>query len=435
MAEQKEPQDADVQMPPPSEGIAAPRREKKKKGFQLTQGKVFMGGLAVMVLVAGFVLLRGDDGPPAPTQDEGASEFEAEVQEFQRLDESGGGVGQERAEVLAEIDEREELERRILSGKSAVRFGEPIDEDTDEVEAESAPPPPNVFGDVTPRQPPPPAPARQTPQAPAGSIGSLPPQARGGGGLSDSDMTRIQYELGLDAEATPGSTEIAYYQTSEADGGGRGSVSHRPLPIIPEVPRLGQRNGADAKQKAVVLPGEQTIAYMRNRISSDQPSGIVRIDILDGPLRGGHMLGKAAFEGERLIINFDQLVHDGEVIEGARAIAIDPNTLDTSVQDGVNRRLFLRYGVPVLTGIAAIGVDYQAHRQSPTVTETNHHTGELVSRRINQSESFGEYAMTEAADGLKTPLQAIATRAASTPIETWAEPGIIGLMFTSGVYK
>lgn len=450
MSEQNDLHESDEDLlPPPSEGISAPRREKPKKGFKVTQGKVFIGTLGVMVLVAGYTLLSGDNedavhAPRGTTPVEGTEglrmrESPIELEEFQRDTPGQGGLGQERAEVLAEIDEREALQERIESGRSAIRFGDPFDED----EGATEPPPParNVFGDVTPREPAPAQPSRHSPNVlpisgnTAHPMGGAPAQGAG------QNLAGIQHELGLAEGAAAGHLNIAYYEPSESGGyglGGSGGSRNMPHPLTPDLSRTGAAygdSGSGGKVETLALPGDRVLAYMSNRVSSDQPSGRVLIDILEGPLKGGRMLGVAGFEGERLLINFDQLVYEGEVIEGVQAVAIDTETLDTSVQDGINRRLFLRYGVPVLTGIAGLGLDYEANRNNPSVTETNLHTGELVSRRSNQSDSFGEYALTQAASDLKAPLQSIASRAAATPIEVWAEPGIIGLMFVTRVER
>lgn len=434
MAEQIDPtNNDDVDLPPSAEGIAAPRREKKKKGFKVTQGKIYMGALAVMVLVAGYALIGGGgEAPtpagPAPTS--GGAAVETELDEYMRFGSDDGGVGQERAEVLAEIDEREELERRILSGQSAVRFGEAYAEEEEE---EVAPPPaPNVFGSVTPREPPPMVtPDRRSPEVLPLSGNTVHHGAPSQG--SGPDMNRIAYELQLAQGAVTTHTGINHHQVAANNGG----IRALPHPLTPELSRDGslRTQQASSAPEKLALPGDLVVAYMSNRISSDQPSGRVRIDILEGDLKGGRMLGEAAFEGERLIINFNQLVFEGEVFDDVHAVAVDPSTLDASVQDGINRRLFVRYGVPILAGIAGLGIDYEAHRRNPSVTETNWSTGETISRRTNESDRFTEYALTEAADGFKVPLEAIATRAANTPAEVWAQPGVIGLMFITAVER
>lgn len=437
MAEEQEPQEVEPTMPPASEEGTNPRREKKK-GKKITQGKLFVGVLGIMALVAGYNLfLKDDSAPPIPGSDEevdlGGAEVETDVVSFGREDSDTGGVGQERAEVLAEIDEREALKRRIQGGQSAVRFGEEVNE---EPEAEPEKPKERgVFGDVERREPAPKKPAsRRAPQvAPISGTRSPQPYGSGSNGGGAANGEAIAYELGLMAEEPLANTTVNYHIASADTGARAGMGGNRSHPFTPELDKDGR--GDREKKETIALPGDMTVAYLSNRISSDQPSGRVRADILAGDLRGGRMLGEATFEGERLIINFDQLVFEDEVYGSVHAVAVDPNSLDASVQDGINRRLFTRYGIPVLAGVAAIGIDYQAERRSPSVTETNLSTGETVTRRNNDADGFGEYAATEAADGLKTPLEAIATNAAATKPEVWANPGAIGLMFTTEVVR
>lgn len=426
MAEENAPHDS-TGMPPPTEGDASLREKKKSK---ISQGKLFMIVLGGMVLIAGYALLSGDESPRVPGSEEevsvGGAEIEGEVESFGRNEGTDGGVGQERAEVLSEIDEREALQRRIEGGKSAVRFGEPLVDD----EKKDAPPEPpkerKVFGDVAPREEKPKTTGRRPPQV-APISGTASPQAYRNDGAG-ANMAGLEYELGLVEEQPMVSTNVNYYVASTSRGGAGRDQAH---PLTPELSKKAEK----ASRDVLALPGDLTVAYLSNRISSDQPSSRVRADILAGDLRGARMLGEASFEGERLIINFDQLVYEDEVYDSVHAVAVDPDTLDASVQDGINRRLFTRYGVPILAGIASIGIDYQANRNNPSITETNLSTGETVSRRSNDADSFGKYAASEAGDGLKKPFEAIATNAASTPPEVWANPGAIGLMFTTEVVR
>lgn len=436
MAERQEPQvntssagadDEDIGLPPTHDNN--PELRSKKKGFKITQTKVYIGGFVVMVLVTGYVFFRNDPGEvplPAGEKPSGGAEIEVTMEEYDRLSSEGGGVGQERAEVLAEIDDREALQERIESGRSAIRFGEPIEDEVEE--PQEAPPQASVFGDVAPREPAAPQDtARSTPRV-APISGTVSPTVRPqAGGVDQTGINeRIQYELELAESAYVTHQQVSVYRPTQA------SSNSNPHPITPEL----SRNAAEADKERAdtrALPGDVTLAYLGNRISSDQPSGRVKIDILEGELRGGHMLGDATFEGERLLLNMDMLVFEGEVYDDVVAVAIDPETLDPSLQDGINRRLFTRYGVPVLMGLASVGIDYQAERRNPTVTRTNQETGETYSTRTNEVGSFGEYALDQSADSLKDPLDAIAQNAASQKAEAWANPGVIGLMFLTRV--
>jgi hypothetical protein len=182
----------------------------------------------------------------------------------------------------------------------------------------------------------------------------------------------------------------------------------------------------------LAMPGDTTVAYLNNRISSDQPDSMAQADILSGELRGARLLGQGEFQGQRLLVRFTQMVYEDEIY-AINALAVDPDTMESSVADGVNRRLFTRYGVPILVGVASIGIDYQAERANPSVTETDQQTGEQITRRTNSADSFGDYAIGETGDSLRRPLGDIAQNAANVQPHVWANPGAVGILFTQPV--
>jgi hypothetical protein len=421
MTENTDSQAADASNHDGSPPLPAGDRNFREKGGR-KGGKWILIGFGLMLLVATFVMFTGgrNSGTPTPQQNRadqvGGAEVESKVLDgFRTVEDGDTNVGQERAEVLREIDDREELQARIERGESAVQFGDAFDEEEEVVEPEPSKPAP-VFGNLTPRDPdatiiPSGRPSPQvTPTANTGNGGGINPEG-------------VAHELALlQAGRRQGGNTAIHYTSYEPT----------PTPSPQAISRTTNDDDPAIKAGQWAMPGDLTTAYMANRVSSDQPSGMVTADILDGELRGGRLLGSGSVEGMRILIYFTQLVFEGEIYE-VSALAVDPQTLDSSVQDGINRRLFTRYGVPILMGVASIGIDYQAEQNNPSVTERNLSTGDVVSRRTNDSTSFGDYALGESTDAFKRPFEDIASNAAATQPEVWAEPGVIGVMFQTPV--
>ena len=449
----------------PAADMPPPQEDMRSKGVKKSN-RLVVGGFVVVAGVLGyFLIFAGAGSNPAPmpvetglpSQQQGpgflTDDRGGPVERVQRIDNEQGGIGRERADVLTEIDEREDLLARIERGETAVMFEEldlidVKDEDLEEYQTEAP-----VFGDLPPRERPTPAvnasnnagrtamtntpilrpqPSVERPSAPVSSSHSVNPDS-------------VAYELALlEKQKARGANELVSYTPYEQPQpvAGVGGANHPMTPGVNATSPLqaggvsGQSGRAaiseGLSQGELALPGDKVVAYMSTRISSDQPDGRAMAEILEGPLRGGKLLGAPQFQGERLLVNFNQLVFEGSVYD-VQALAIDTSTEETSVADGINRRLLTRYGVPILAGVASIGIDYQSVRNNPSVTQTNEFTGETVTRRTNEADSFGQYAMEESTDHLQRPLGDIAANAANTPIHVWANPGAIGVLFVSSV--
>lgn len=447
-------------MPPPQDEM---RAKKVKKSNRLV-----LGGFAVISCILGYYLIfagAGDSSKPSvpsqggqatPGSEQGpgfiTDKNHAVATQGARQDSNEGGMGRERADVLSEIDERETLLSRMASGETTVIFEEVDfvevnDEDLEDYQAETP-----VFGDVAPRERPSPSPSTVAANQNSAMTNTPPairpqpqvnPQPQVGSYTINPEA--VAYELALlegqRGASGGGSIQYTSYDPTQRHASLQSNVDHPMTPSVNESALHGRNNsGTDVRDRAVnglrqgelAMPGDMTVAYLSTRISSDQPGGRARAEILEGPLRGGVLLGAPQFQGERLLINFNQVRYEDFVYD-IEALAVDVTTLETSVQDGIDRRLLTRYGVPILAGIASIGIDYQAERSNPSVTQTNEFTGETISRRTNDTGSFGQYAMQESTSSLKRPLSDIASNAANTPVHVWADPGAIGVLFVSSI--
>lgn len=433
------------EMPHSDDGAERVKGGKKKNKLILVGFGSFVVLAAVMVMMSG----GGEENVPSPPSKDGGnsptfikgSDAEDDGEGGANIDSEGAqegvrgqgedaGVGRERAEVLAEIDEREEVLDKIERGETAVMLGD--SEVVDEKEEEPEKPAP-VFGGVEPREEPEPvantepepAPMTNTPSSirPTPDIEESPSSAPSQPS-SRVDQMALEDELARMKQGSMPNQRITYTSHKKP------SSSNNPdrHTMTPELDDDVEENAETSNTGEWMMPGDTTVAYLSNRVSSDQPGGMVRADILSGNLRGARLLGASKVQGNRLLINFDRMVFEDDIYN-IRAQAVDPDTMDASVRDGIDRRLFTRYGVPLLMGVASIGIDYQADKANETTIERDPRTGKETEYESGSSDSLGDYVKSEAGDSVKEPLSQIAQGAANTKPEVWANPGAIGILF------
>ena len=434
--ETNQPLDATEAPPPADMESSSSRRKRSRKGTIIATGAlvVFLGG-------AWLILFGGGDSDSAPTLDGQEISSSGSPQQSSTTIESnvqqggmGGGVRQEVASVQSNIEDEERRQERLETGRSVITFGETLIEEEDAPQEDAASEQNNsTFGEIAPEPTRPEAkeefpvnPGRQQVRI-AGSSGSANATAANNAGTMSAAINQEIQRYNADREGqTQEKKEEVYYAA----------------PVVKKRP-ASTRDDADESLKAshaftqgeLAMPGDTVAAYMENRITSDQPSGRVVATILEGPMEGARAIGEASFEGDRLLIAFNRVVtRQGDLIDGIEALAVDPNTMETSLQSGVDRKLFQRYGVPLLYGIAAIGLDYASEKGSTTVYEQDLETGESVKRSVREgNRSFGDYMTDNASDVLDKPLGRAANEAASVEPTAWANPGVIGLLFDTAV--
>lgn len=421
---------------PPPANMISPKQKSKRS----LKGMLAMIGL---LLIAGFIfwLMFFSGGgnqnqrigsTPQGTGGTGGAEITGSVTEGG----SGGGLRQERAQNQSDIAEEEQRLEAINAERSTIQLGEtnliPEEEDASESRESLQN---TTFGAIGPEPS-----AQSSATQPRNTI--TPPGRRTvsmdqpgtGTGNSGNAALLAEMERLREGENHGWNNRVEYASTAES-AQGSGQLNTGRMPITPglEDRYYGQRGQGASQGKTLeagelAMPGETLIAYMENRVSSDQPSGRVVAEILDGHLAGAKAIGLASFEGDRLIINFDRVVtKDGDYLQNVSLFAVDPRTLDASLQTGINHRRFLRYGVPLLYGLTGLGIEYAAQRGTQTVTEVDAETGRVTRRSVDDTESFGEFAGQRVARNINQPLSAAANRAASAKPIAWAEPGIIGL--------
>lgn len=429
-------QQGNPEAPPPAEMESSSSRQKRsRKGALIATGALvtFLGGAWIMLFGGGQgnqpTTLDGEQIATARAIQSGGAAIQGSVREGG----IGGGVRQEVASLQAEIEDEEYRQERLGSERSVIRFGESlIEDDAEEINgADSSAEENSTFGEIRPE------PARaDVPREFPVNPGRQQVRIAGGGGAN-----QVPHSSGAGSMAAAIAQEMQLYsaQQQASSSASVNEVYYAPPVVMSEVSNQQDASGAEPgesryAQGELAMPGDIVAAYMENRITSDQPSGRVVATILEGPMEGGRAIGEASFEGDRLLIRFNRIVtQEGDLIGGIEALAVDPNTWETSLQSGVNRKLFRRYGVPLLYGIAAIGLDYASERGSTTVVEQDLQSGQTVRRSVRTDPSFGEYMTENVSDSLKQPLGRAASEAANVRPTAWANPGVIGLLFDSAV--
>lgn len=439
MADQNQDNHANAQDVPdaPGPGVvtADHRKKRSKKGVLIGLTLVSVMGLTVW-----NVFLGGSEEEDLTLDGKSVSRGTADIDA--KVDDGGmgGGMRQEVAANQANIEEEERRQERLQNGRSVISLGETIlneDEGVASSFADEEPPAEanQTFGSIS--EPAAPAPATTGPIEFAGQPGReriTRSGSRAGSGTGGMSVA-IQNEMANLQEADQVASEGWHAEVSYA---GSSSVQQADNADLLSSPGSNTQDGRmeepTLEPGSLGMPGDTLVAYMENRITSEQPSARVVATIMSGPLKGGKAIGQASFEGDRLLINFSRVVtKDRTLFDNLEMLAVDPKTYETSLQSGIDRRLFQRYGVPVLYGIAALGIDYAAVKDSTVVTETDASTGEVTTRSVQTDPSFGEYALDSGSDTLKQPLSNAAERAADTEPLAWANPGIIGLMLDSPI--
>lgn len=182
---------------------------------------------------------------------------------------------------------------------------------------------------------------------------------------------------------------------------------------------------ANSKKESRVLTmhhtGDLGIAWLEGLVDSDVPSAMVVAQIMEGPLRGGRLLGRHAIEGECILIDFNLLQWNGREV-GVKAAAADEKTGQTCLSGKVNYRMLKRYGAPILFSIARVGQEYHAQKDVTTTSIDG-----LGTSTANGGRSFESVAKGAGIDGTMDAIQDPVNRLANTPIQVKKEQGIIGI--------
>ena len=346
--------------PPPPNMVTGNQRKKRS-----AKGMVIMVGVVGFAGIIGYQLfLSGGNDSPIELDGQqletsgGSAEIAGDVTEGG----SGGGMRQEVAQVQSDLEDEENRLERVQNGRSSITLGE-VDLDMEEEAEEETESRNTTFGAIAPE--PQAAPAREPRPItePGRRVVTMDGNGQAGPqGISNAMTAEI--ERLSEADNSGWHTTVNYADTTGSETQGGGFETGR----MPLTPGLEERyygksgnekrsNDAEYEIGELAMPGDTLFAYMRSRITSEQPGGRVVAEILQGDLKGGRVLGTSEVQGERILVNFDRLVTaDGDYFTDINMQAVDASTLDSSLQDGVDRRLFVRYGLPILYGLSLIHI-------------------------------------------------------------------------------
>lgn len=206
------------------------------------------------------------------------------------------------------------------------------------------PPPPAVQQAVTPIFPPPLPGTVQQPQV---------LQAADTGGVTDPQQ-QTAYTAAINGlfnqwNGRPPTTDVvlpppppqanaaASGQASGASAAGQGASS--PGPSVPADP-----DPAAPAQHVIIPAGRGIFAHPILALSSDETSPVI-LQADSGPIAGDRMIGNFSRENDRLIINIDQIIHNGQSIN-CSGVVIAPDTMQAAVASGVNQHYIARFLLP-----------------------------------------------------------------------------------------
>ena len=237
-----------------------------------------------------------------------------------------------------------------------------------------------------------------------------------------------------DARRREGLTrQLAALVDPPSDGGVRQSIRASAPAAGASAAAVDSRAAASAPgaNRRVLIPGLEIVAAV---LSSELKipagsSGFASARIMNGPAKGGFLVGQARVIGEGLQIAFTQLRLGGKVY-AVDAIALDENTASSAVSANVDHRVLQRYVFPVV--LAAAQGFYTALAQTgSTVVNVDLGTAGIATPAPTE-----EQARAAGIASAMNIAQAEVQRAAAAPIIVSREMSYpVGLLFRAPVYE
>lgn len=218
---------------------------------------------------------------------------------------------------------------------------------------------------------------------------------------------------------------ISAWQPTEASRLGVVSVVRIPQPAAAG----GEGEGDEATRGDLLLPaGDMIFAHMVTEANSDIPSPIVA-EIIQGPARKARLIGSFSTANDYLILEFNQMILDGEEYT-ISAIALDPSTTLAGLATEIDQRYFRRVILPAAAEFV-VGIG-DAIADSQTSVEVNGNTTTTTTEGFDTAESIAQGA-AEAASVVSDILTDEANEV--QPLIRVEVGTPIGIMFLEGVYE
>jgi intracellular multiplication protein IcmE len=312
-----------------------------------------VSGLALVTVLVGITL----DGKSTPIVSSDAR--------MQSVDANPGGLNSDQEQnALALRANNTAANTALVNGRSytpPIAPSVPVVNETPALPpsaASAAPLPPQHF--AKPAPPPPPAPpAVQQAVAPIfppplpGTVEPQVVQAADTGGVPDPQQ-QTAYAAAINGllsewNGRPPLTDVVLPPAApQANGSalgqttGASSAPHGGSSAVPSVPADPEPAATD--QHVIIPAGRGIFAHPILALSSDETSPVI-LQADSGPIAGDRMIGNFSRENDRLVINIDQIIHNGQSIN-CSGVVIAPDTMEAAVASGVDQHYITRFLLP-----------------------------------------------------------------------------------------
>ena len=310
--------------------------------------------------------------------------------------------------------------------------------------ASAAPLPAQHFVQPAPPPPPPPSPAVQQAVAPV-----FPPplpgtvqqpqvtQVADTGGVSDPQQ-QTAYTAAINGlfsqwNGRPPATDVilppppvqASGTTSGASSnpGTAGQAAPSTTPSVSDDP-----DPSTTAQHVIIPAGRGIFAHPIIALSSDQTSPVI-LQADSGPIAGDRMIGSFSRENDRLIININQIIHNGQSIDCA-GFVIAPDTMEAAVASGVNQHYISRFLLPAAAAFVE-GLGNAIETTSNQVQVLSPLGGATTSTNLNFHQQLG-VAAGAAAQQIGTTLDQDAPKGATITLDANVAVGVMFLTDVKG---
>ncbi len=433
----------------------APKQSFKEVWRSNPSLKVFVIVVGLAILVVSFLVFGSDEEIPpqekysavasgntvtqAPGTDELSPAYEDAVRAAtaKRLEEAAATGGSalptpiarpaERIEAPVQIEDKDPLSewRREAEARRAERKKEEAEKTVKAAVTPVAPPPlpvqqplnlqaQQVAAAPVQQAPPPPPPLPTAPTAE--QIQAYMGQIQG------------QVQTVLQTQVPKESTIIKMTMTAQQKSGAAGeSGLNKPNAALKTAAQTSATGKTNVAQKPIITTG--TIAYAQTLIeaNSDIP-GPVLAEVASGPLVGGRAIGTFSVADDKLVIQFNRVIKDGQEYS-INGMVMDPATTLTAMSTSVNQHYFTR----VLLPAAASFIQAYAQAATQQDTEIVVNNGTVVAE--NQRDLSGKEQLLQAVNVAGQRVSTFVNEESNRPITVKLAMGTrIGILFMSPVY-
>ncbi len=181
------------------------------------------------------------------------------------------------------------------------------------------------------------------------------------------------------------------------------------------------------KPKPIITAGTIAYAQTLNEANSDIP-GPILAEVASGPLAGGRAIGTLSLADDKLVLQFNRVIKDGEEYP-VQAFAVDPATTLTAMATDVNHHYFTRVFLPAASTFVSSFAQAATRKDTTTVVSN----GTVVTETQNKLDPTEQ--LYQAVNDAGQKVSTFFDQGANRPITVKIAIGTrIGLLFTDSVY-